>query len=112
MVTPSSALVLQVSQLCTLLSGVIADTKGKLEKKQAQTYEEMMVRPQGVHMRALHGACSRNEALCRPNEACGEQVEAPCNMWNAHCSRCCSWHAAAAAARRWLGRPGQAVPSP
>lgn len=39
-----SLLYMQLDRLCSLLSGVVADTKGRLEKKQAQTYEEMMVR--------------------------------------------------------------------
>lgn len=33
--------------MAELLVNVIADTKGKVEKKQAQTYEEMQVRSAG-----------------------------------------------------------------
>ncbi len=29
--------------MCELLSTIISDTKGRVEKRQAQTYEEMMV---------------------------------------------------------------------
>lgn len=29
--------------MCSLLAGTLVDTKGRLEKKQAQTYEEMLV---------------------------------------------------------------------
>ncbi len=33
----------KVSKLAEMLSTVVADTKGRVEKKQAQTYEEMQV---------------------------------------------------------------------
>ncbi len=38
----------KVRKMAELLVNVIADTKGKVEKKQAQTYEEMQVRPDAV----------------------------------------------------------------
>jgi hypothetical protein len=36
--------------MCSQQAGVLADTKGRLEKKQAQTYEEMMVRNIGMFL--------------------------------------------------------------
>lgn len=32
----------KASKLCAMLSSVIDDTKGRIEKKQAQTYEELV----------------------------------------------------------------------
>ncbi len=34
----------QLSKVVELLTNVISDTKGRIEKRQAQTYEEMLVR--------------------------------------------------------------------
>ena len=36
----------KVSKLCDMLSSVIEDTKGRVEKRQAQTYEELLAEQQ------------------------------------------------------------------
>ena len=35
-----------MAKLCDMLSSVIEDTKGRIEKKQAQTYEELLAEQQ------------------------------------------------------------------
>jgi len=46
----------QVAKLCELLAPVIVDTKGRIEKRQAQTYEEMMAEQEEAVEEAAAGA--------------------------------------------------------
>jgi hypothetical protein len=49
----------QVVKLCELLANVISDTKGRIERRQAQTYEEHLVSIMA------HTECSLPAAWCQ-----------------------------------------------
>ncbi len=61
----------KAAKLCEMLSSVLEDTKGRIEKKQAQTYEELLAEQQEaeeVRGRAadLQGALWRSLGCLRP----------------------------------------------